>query len=153
MPRIAPSRTKLQPVVARIEKELGVQSSENGKLAFKSFTVVVQELLARDTGTLRMPPLSAFAGGQLKLPIVISFDATGFGKRQLNTAVVRNPYMSNSAHVLRIFGLGCCDDNRSGTEALFGPNLSTINDLIMADEEDRCVPIEIAPGHVLQIKP
>ena len=153
VPRIAPSRSKLQPVVTSIEKELGVQSSENGKLAFKSLTVVVQELLARDPGTMKMPPLLDFADGKRRLPIVISFDATGFGRRQLNTAVVRNPFMSSSAHMLYPFGLGCCGDDRSGTLALFGPNLGVMNELILADEADQCVTVDVEGVGAMQIKP
>ena len=49
-PRIAPPRSKLEPVIRKIEAETGVQSAENGRLAFRSLQVVVQELIARDCG-------------------------------------------------------------------------------------------------------
>eukprot|EP00965_Chrysotila_dentata_P036646 1219980-Pleurochrysis_carterae.AAC.1 len=55
-----------------------------------------------------MPPLSFFLGGHA-LPLVISFDATGFGSQQVNTIVLNNP------------------DDRSGKSRLLGDNLAVIN--------------------------
>ena len=112
VPRIAPPFNQLLVLKKDIESTLGVQSSEDGRLAFRSLAVVVQELLAQDPGTRDMPPLPAFLGGALELPIVIEYDATGFGTQQLNTVALRNPYMSQSAQHLRIFGLGNCSDDR-----------------------------------------
>jgi len=57
----------------------------------------------------------------------------------------RNPYLPQSAQLLRIFGLGNCHDDKSGTMRLMGENLTIINKLITADEptsyqlEDNCV--------------
>ena len=96
-------------------------------LALRSFTVVVQELLAKDPGTHGMPALPFFAGGEMAVPLIITFDATGFGTQQFNTIAVRNPYLPHSAQLLRIFGLGNCSDNKSGTTRLLGPNLELIN--------------------------
>eukprot|EP00966_Prymnesium_polylepis_P201980 4679309-Prymnesium_polylepis.1 len=87
-----------------------------------------------------MPPRSEFIGGKLKLPIVISWDATGFGNQQFNTAAVNNPFTPESAQQLRIFGLvgQNCADSCEGTVRLFGPNLDTLNEWIAADQADEC---------------
>jgi len=54
-----------------------------------------------------MPPLTHFVGGpKLKLPMVVQFDGTDFGKGQFNTLAINNPYTSQSAQSLYIFGLG-----------------------------------------------
>jgi hypothetical protein len=79
-PRIVPARTKLEPVIKELAATLGVQSTENGLLAFRSIDVILQEIVARDMGKLKMPTLPEFYGG-LKLPIIISRDATGKGRR------------------------------------------------------------------------
>ena len=96
-------------------------------------------MLARDVGHLGMPSLSAFIGGELKLPIVVHWDATGFGRNQFNTIAARNPYLSRSAQLLRPFGLGNCDDGRDGTVRLLGPNLERLNTAIKADQDDVCI--------------
>lgn len=93
--------------------------------------------MAQDPGRQQMPALRSFADDGL--PIVISFDATGYGSRQLNTAVVRNPYLSASNHQLRIFGLGNVSDDRAGTKRLFGPNLDVINETIRCTSAGICV--------------
>ena len=141
-PRIVPARTKLEPVIKAIGKTLGVQPSEEGLLAFRGFDLVVQELLMRDTGKLKMPTLPEFYGG-LNLPIVISRDATGKGSLQFTTAAARSPWASKSAQTLHIFAFGNCGDDRSGSSRLFGPNLKVINDLVEAAAEGRCSPVTI----------
>ena len=92
--------------------------------------LVLSDLLAQDPGSGGMPPLSFFEGGAAKLPIVIQLDATGFGAQQLNTIAAKNPYLSQSAQHLRVFGLGNCSDDRDGSTRLLGPNLETINTAI-----------------------
>mmetsp|Transcript_7677 Transcript_7677/g.15985 ORF Transcript_7677/g.15985 Transcript_7677/m.15985 type:complete len:210 (-) Transcript_7677:1227-1856(-) len=87
-----------------------------------------------------MPELSSFA--PQGIPIVISFDGTGHGTQQLNTAVVRNPYLSCSNQQLRIFGLGNVADDREGTRRVFGPNLEIINDTIEGTCAELCVDTE-----------
>eukprot|EP00965_Chrysotila_dentata_P064352 2132388-Pleurochrysis_carterae.AAC.1 len=64
-----------------------------------------------------MPKLPFFFCGNI-VPLVISFDATGFGSQQINTIALNNPYSSKSAQLLRIFGLGTCSDDRIGTARL-----------------------------------
>ena len=97
VPRIAPPRSVLEPVVKNLEAKLGVSSDENGRLALKCIDVVMQEIIRQDPGSGDMPPLPFFLGGGRELPLVISLDATGFGMQQFNTIAVRNPYLSRSA--------------------------------------------------------
>jgi len=151
VPRIAPPRNKLELLVRRIEAKCGVQSMENGRLAFKSFEMMLNQLLHQDPGHGDMPPLSFFAGGAAELPIVISLDATGFGTQQFNTVAMRNPYLSRSAQHLRVFGLGNCSDDRAGSTRLLGPNLGTINEAIQYDELITCIPCE--DGEPVVIRP
>ena len=120
IPRLAPPRSKLEPVMRDIESRLGVIPLENGRLAYRPFSTVVQDLLARDCGRWSMPALPFFLGGSVELPLVVSFDATGYGSLQFNTICIRNPYAPQSAALLRIIGLGNCDDNKPGTTALMG---------------------------------
>ena len=90
-----------------------------------------------------MPDLSEFLAG-MKLPIVISRDATGKGKLQFCTTVLRNPYASKSAHSLRIFGLGLADDGREGTSQVFGAeNLADIRQLVSADQQNESVCFDV----------
>jgi hypothetical protein len=118
---------------------------ENGRLAFKSFEMMLNQLLHQDPGHGDMPPLSFFAGGAAELPIVISLDATTVALAH-NTSIrlrwaMRNPYLSRSAQHLRVFGLGNCSDNRAGSTRLLGPNLGTINEAIQS-EMFSCRPCE-----------
>ena len=136
VPRIAPPLNKLVATKKKIEAKLNVQSSENGQLAFVSFTEVVQQLLAQDCGLQGMPFLPFYLAGN-KLPIVIQFDGTGFGSQQINTIALNNPATSQSAQMLRIFGLGNCSDDRSGTTRLLGENRTIINKIMR--EEDECI--------------
>ena len=133
MPRLAPPRCKLQPLITGIAEKLNIDLGENGRLARLSFDTVLQELVAQDPGTGDMPPLPFFLGGAHEFPIQISSDATGFGKQQFNTIIVRNPYLSKSANLNRFLGLGNCDDGRGGTTRLLGEtNLNRINELFDA---------------------
>lgn len=134
MPRIAPPRSKLEPAIRKVEARLGVQSSEDGTIAFKSLDVALQELLQQDAGKYDMPPLPALLGGEIKVPVVVSFDGTGFGSLSLNTAVIRNPYMGAAAQQLRPIGLSRGSDDKKGTEAVFGPNLSRLRELFRIQE-------------------
>ena len=144
VPRIAPPRSKLEPLIRRIQEQLGVEHSENGLLAFRSLAVVIQELLAQDPGSCGMPALPFFLGGAHPLPLVISLDATGHGAQQLNTIALKNPYLPQSAQLLRIFGLGNCSDDRNGSTRLLGPNLNYINGLLEATTV--CLPVGTAAG-------
>ena len=142
-PRIVPARTKLDPVIKQLAASLGVQPSENGLLAFRSMDVVLQEVLARDTGKLKMPNLPDFYGG-LQLPLIISRDATGKGSLQFTTVAARTPWASKSNYALHLFGFGSnCGDDRSGTERLLGPNLSAINGMVAAAAEGKPTLVEV----------
>lgn len=130
VPRLAPPRYKLVAAVKSIEEKLGVKTAEDGRLAFKPVLSVFDELLLQDPGTHGMPRLEHFDGGVIEIPVVLSLDATGFGSQQFNTVGINNPYMSKSATNMRIIGLGNCDDGRSGSTRLLGPNLAVINELV-----------------------
>ena len=57
VPRIAPPLNKMVATKKKIEEKLNVQASENGRLAFTSFTEVCQKLVAQDCGLQGMPSL------------------------------------------------------------------------------------------------
>ena len=46
VPRLSPPRSRVEPEVKRIRELIGVESAEDGRLAFRSWTTVVQELLS-----------------------------------------------------------------------------------------------------------
>ena len=139
VPRIAPPRSKLEPLKNQISAKLGLTHSEDGSMARIEFDAVIQQLLAQDPGTGDMPALPFFMGGAVPLPLVVSKDATGYGSLQFNTFAVRNPYASKAAARLRVFGLGNCSDDRVGSTALLGPNLAQINRTVQARREGHCL--------------
>ena len=130
VPRIAPPRTKLYPIVTSFRSALGVQSSDDGSLAFRDVDLVLTELVQRDAGKLGMPALSELLAKRAKVPAVVMLDATGYHHQQLNTIAVRNPLSSASAQKLHYLGLGNCSDDRKGSSYLLGTNLERINALI-----------------------
>ena len=136
VPRVAPPLNKMVATKKKVEDKLNVESAENGRLALTSFTQVLQQLVAQDVGKQGMPSLPFYLKGN-KLPIVISFDGTGFGSQSLNTIALNNPATSQSAQMLRIFGLGNVGDDRDGTTRLLGPNRATINSMIR--DEEACI--------------
>jgi hypothetical protein len=97
---MAPPKAKIQQVVRSIEQALGIEKSDDGRVAFRSIDVVIQEILAQDPGRGMMPLLSTFMEQQMPLPIVFPFDATGHGTQQFNTLSFGNPYMSQSSQQL-----------------------------------------------------
>ena len=113
---------------------------------------VVQELLARDTGKMKMPSLPEFYGG-LNLPIIISRDATGKGNLQFTTLAARTPWASKSAQALHILGFGNCGDGRDGTTRLLGPNLEIINNMVEAAAEDRPTVVDPDAGKSVKLDP
>ena len=143
MPRLTPPRCRLEPLIKTVAETLNLSVEENGRLAIIPFENVVQEMLAQDPGVGDMPTLPFFLGGAINFPINISSDATGFGKQQFNTVIARNPYRSKSAALNRFLGLGNCDDGRSGTKRVLGPNLGKINEYIWAEREGRCVEVAV----------
>ena len=145
VPRVAPPISILEPKVKAIHECLGIEHSEDGMMAYVPFDAIMQQVLTRDPGRGDMPPLPFFLGGHQPLPLVISWDATGYGTQQFNTIALRNPYMSAAAQQLHTFGLGNCDDGREGTTRLLGPNLARINELISLkrglNQKARCVDV------------
>ena len=93
VPRIAPPLSRLVPTIRHIEAQLGIQHNSDGTIAYASFQDVVKLMMMQDPGTHDMPTSSSFLGGPLKLPIIIKYDATGFGTLQLTTLALHNPYM------------------------------------------------------------
>lgn len=152
LPRIAPPASKLLVAMRKLESNLGVLSSEDGRIAMKSFAAIVAEMLVQDPGRHGMPGLESYIGEKAReFPIIISFDGTGYGSQQFNTIAVRNPYHPHSSMQLRIFGLGNCSDDKDGTRRLLGGNLETINKYICCDTcvevipEGRKNPVQIKP--------
>eukprot|EP00966_Prymnesium_polylepis_P120837 2792216-Prymnesium_polylepis.2 len=99
VPRIAPPVSKMLVIKRAIESKLGVTSSDDGRMARVDFKDVVQQLLAQDPGHQDMPRLEVFLGPRpaVPLPLIISYDATGFGQQQFNTIALHNPHMSQCA--------------------------------------------------------
>lgn len=137
VPRLAPPRVHIEKIVKQIHEQLGVDCNEDGRVAFTSFADTFESLVSQDQGRGSMPPITEFQ--TRPVPVVISFDATGFGSTQINTVALRNPYLSASNQQLRIFGLGCVNDNRDGTSKVFVPNLQIINDTIRGKRSGVCV--------------
>ena len=149
VPRLAPPASKLTPIIESVEKTLECEHSADGSIAFRPVATVFQDLLARDPGTHDMPPLPFYLGGAQPVPFVLQWDATNFGKLQLTTAAVCNPFLPMSAQQLRLLGIGNCGDGKSGTKALMGPNIDTINGWIGSD---RLVEVDI-DGTPQEFKP
>eukprot|EP00965_Chrysotila_dentata_P024101 798691-Pleurochrysis_carterae.AAC.3 len=59
--RISMTPAKPAPLIKLIKERLGVAPSEDGRLAFKSYTAIVQELLSQDPGSGSMPELPFFS--------------------------------------------------------------------------------------------
>ena len=139
VPRIAPARNQLEPQIRAIEATIGVQASENGRVAFRLLSVVVQEMVARTINPVSadLPALPFFLGGELSFPLCLSTDATGKGKVQISTAMVRSPYLSKLAAVADIIGVGNVDDGRAGCKRLFGTNRDYFNELICTHDAPR----------------
>jgi hypothetical protein len=152
VPRLAPPRNKLQTAIDAIEGELGVFPEENGRLALRSVAIVFQEMAARNPGKHGMPALPHFMGGAVKLPIIVSFDGTGFGNLSINTIAVRSPWSPQTAVSNNIIGVGKVKDDRAGTVPLLGPNLATINEWITKEQRGECSDVEV-DGVVVQVMP
>ena len=135
VPRLAPPESKLVPVFRQLEKEIGVTAEENGRLALQSFSHALTEMLERDCGKKGHPKLEEYTSRRRPKRVVISFDATGFGKQQFNTVALRNPENETAAaSQLFILGLGNCADDKGGTTRLLGGNLPVINAAIRKKE-------------------
>eukprot|EP00965_Chrysotila_dentata_P142401 4707961-Pleurochrysis_carterae.AAC.2 len=130
-PRLAPPRSRLEPLIKAASEALGLQVAENGRISFLPLQDVVGELLSHDPGKQAMPLLSDLVDLHVPVPTVTSWDATGFGKLKLRAIVVNNPCTSQSAQNLRVFGPGMVDDNKDGTTRLLqDDNLVFLNRLL-----------------------
>ena len=118
------------PIKRHLEAQVGVWAEEDGRLALRSYSATISEMLQQDAGKRGMPPLSAYLSGQEALIDVLSLDATGHGKLQINTIAILNPYLSASAQHLRTIGVGNVADDRDGSRRLLGGNLDVINSTI-----------------------
>ena len=83
VPRLAPPRAKLEVEIRKIEARCGVQAGENGRMAFKPFQAVVQELANEDPGKFGMPDLVWLVAERRELAIGLCYDATGCADRRL----------------------------------------------------------------------
>ena len=135
VPRILPPRSRVEPEVRKLESTLGLEMSESGVVTHKPLLRCVNEIMTEDMGKRGMPTLEQFLEQRLKLTLAVQLDATGFGKLQVSSIVVKNPWASHSAQQLRIFGIGTCDDGRAGATRLTGPeNLALITKLFRCGE-------------------
>ena len=120
VPRLAPPASQLLPLKKTIEEESKVSHDENGRIARRQLETIYTDLLTYGPGKFGMPTLDELDGSDIEVPFVNSWDATGHGKLQISTAVVRNPYAPHSGQQLHIVAVGNCDDGRSGAERLLG---------------------------------
>ena len=110
-----PSPYAILPEIKEIKDQFGVEISESGRISTRCFDVVLNELLSEDF----MPDPRAGLARHIEpdaipFPLVMSYDGTGFGKLQISTAVLKNPFESQSCFNLRIIGLGSCGDGDVG---------------------------------------
>ena len=155
VPRLAPPRNKYEPIIKSFEESLGIQSADNGRLAFKPLKLLLEQILMQDPKLGKMPPLEEFLDGKTKLYLPLQFDATGYGSLQINTIGVSNPYLAESASNFRPFGIGRCADDKSGTSKLIGPdNQKLLDELFDLQRAGKCYECELDGKKVkLDIKP
>ena len=60
VPRLGPPRNVLEPVMRQLEDSLGVQTAEEGLVAFLQFAKALAKIVSEDPGHGRMPPLQEF---------------------------------------------------------------------------------------------
>ena len=100
VPRPSPPISVLEPQVRALEKVLNIETAEDGQMAFVPFDSIIQQVLSRDPGRGDMPPLPYFLGGNAKLPLVISWDATGLSNSTRSlyaTRTTRPPPLSSTS--------------------------------------------------------
>ena len=147
VPRIVPACGKMLAATDSINKSLNITVGENGAV---SFLAALEALVAQGVGKHGMPPLSAFVGGALEVPVVLQWDASGFKKQQLTTAALRNPYAPHSAELLEVWAVGNVGDDKGGSTKLMGKeNIALINNFIAGKG---CVSCEV-DGESVQLKP
>ena len=131
VPRILPPRSRVEPEARRLEDTLGLEMSESGRITHKPLLRCLNEIVTEDMGKRGMPSLEQFLEQGRTLTLAVQLDATGYGKLQISSIVIKNPWASHSAQQLRIFGVGTCDDGRAGATRLCGPeNHTLINQLL-----------------------
>ena len=70
-------------------------------------------------GVTLLPGLSVRVDGDpCRAPFVLMWDATGFGKLQLSTMAMRNPFAVQSGTHLHILAVGNCGDGKAGAGQL-----------------------------------
>ena len=60
VPRLGPPRNVLEPVMRQLKDSLGVQTAEEGLVAFLQFAKALAKIVSEDPGHGRMPPLQEF---------------------------------------------------------------------------------------------
>ena len=84
--------------------------------------------MSRQVGRYGMPGLEVYIDGDVRMPFVLMYDATGYGKLQLSTMALRNPYAPQSGQHLGLLGIGNCPDDKEGAKRLDSPaNFFLIN--------------------------
>jgi len=154
VPRLGPPRNVLEPVMRELEDSLGVETREDGRVAFLEFDKALADIVNEDPGRGGMPPLEEFEGGKRRFPVVFSFDATGFGNSQLTTVALRNPYKRASAAQLRLLGIGSLSDSREGAlKVISETNLEQIRAAIRHDQNGTTMPVKLQNGTTVHICP
>ena len=72
VPRIGLPRNVLEPVMRKLEDSLGVETTEDGLVAFLEFDKALADMVNEDPGGGGMPPLEEFEGGKRRFPVVFS---------------------------------------------------------------------------------
>ena len=154
VPRLGPPRNVLEPVMRKLEDSLGVETREDGRVAFLEFDKALADIVNEDPGGGGMPQLQEFEGGKRRFPVVFSFDATGFGNSQLTTVALRNPYKRASAAQLRLLGIGSLSDSREGAlKVISETNLEQIRAAIRHDQNGTTMPVKLQNGTTVHICP
>ena len=90
VPRLAPPASQVIEAIREIESRLDLSVAENGKISFRPVEKLLIDLLAEDAGVGSMPPLQDFISKGMQVPVVVSWDKTGFGKLKLTTMAINN---------------------------------------------------------------
>ena len=69
VPRLGPPRNVLEPVMRKLEDSLGVETREDGRVAFLEFDKALADIVNEDPGGGGMPQLQEFEGGKKRFPV------------------------------------------------------------------------------------
>jgi len=127
VPRIAPPRNQVEPIIKEIISTLGFAMTEGGKVTAKPLLRVFGEVLTFDAGERGMPTVSEFASQDRAVPLCFQYDATGYGDLSLTTSALKNPHGTHSAEHLYILCLANGGDGRAPMLKALGDNLEVIN--------------------------